>query len=174
MHLGATNKIVSEHIMSKHAKVRPYRCNVCGWTAAYNGNMWKHVENHQKILGDQMPEFPVSVLSNIDDLNMPTPLRAPSGKKRGQGKDPTSPSSPTSRPKAKRSRPKYAEPPSGVILANRSVVQEVPVTVTVTHVEQEQPQAQVPPPPQAHSLPLPLPSVINHEGMVIQVNKGCC
>ena len=161
--------------MSKHAKVRPYRCNVCGWTAAYNGNMWKHIENHQKVLGDQMPEFPVSVMSGgVDTLNMPTALRAPSGKRRGQGKSDGDPSSPTSKPKVKRSRTKYSEPPSGVILANRSAVQEVSVTVQevpmavqVARSMAQDVQPQAPPPqPQPHPLPQ---SIINTEGMVIQV-----
>ncbi|XP_071491748.1 uncharacterized protein [Diadema antillarum] len=78
---GATNKIISEHVMCKHAKARPYQCNICHWTTAYSGNMWKHVDTHQKELGDKMPEFPVSVIST-DGHAVPTPLRAPSGKKR--------------------------------------------------------------------------------------------
>ena len=169
--------------MSKHAKLRPYRCNICGWTAAYNGNMWKHIENHQKLLGDQMPEFPVSVLSGVDNLNMPSALRAPSGKKRGAGKSDSDPASPTSKPKVKRSRPKFSEPPSQVVLGNQAVIQDVTMTVQEVPVEVQvarslepeiQPQSAPPqhrpqPQPQPQPQPLPHQSVINTEGMVIQV-----
>ncbi|XP_071785118.1 uncharacterized protein [Asterias amurensis] len=44
---GATNKVVNEHVLSKHSCLRPYRCP-CGWSTSYSGNMWKHVQMHRE------------------------------------------------------------------------------------------------------------------------------
>ncbi|XP_022107698.1 zinc finger protein 64 homolog, isoforms 1 and 2-like isoform X2 [Acanthaster planci] len=44
---GATNKVVNEHIMSKHRGIRPFKCP-CGWSTAYSGNMWKHMQFHRE------------------------------------------------------------------------------------------------------------------------------
>ncbi|XP_038067492.1 zinc finger protein 667-like [Patiria miniata] len=44
---GATNKVVNEHMMCKHRGLRPYKCP-CGWSTAYSGNMWKHMQEHRE------------------------------------------------------------------------------------------------------------------------------
>ncbi|XP_041453961.1 uncharacterized protein LOC121407097 [Lytechinus variegatus] len=82
---GATNKIISEHVMCKHANIRPYHCSICGWSTAYSGNMWKHMDTHQKELKDKMPECPVNIV-NSNKHSIPAPLRPPSGKKRNMSK----------------------------------------------------------------------------------------
>ncbi|PIK43688.1 putative zinc finger protein [Apostichopus japonicus] len=78
---GATNKIISEHILSKHAGIRPYRCLVCKWSTSYSGNMWKHIHDHRSELGDAMPAEPVEVVTG-EGVAIPVPLRPPSGRKR--------------------------------------------------------------------------------------------
>nr|XP_054748178.1 uncharacterized protein LOC129253775 [Lytechinus pictus] len=108
---GATNKIISEHVMCKHARVRPYTCKICGWTSSYHGNMWKHVETHRRELGDAMPEEPVSVISTEGHM-VAAPLKAPTLKKRGGGGS-TSPSgsaAKTPKMRGKRNnRPRFEE-----------------------------------------------------------------
>lgn len=84
---GATNKIISEHILSKHAGIRPYRCLVCKWTTSYSGNMWKHIHDHRRELGDAMPEEPVEVVTG-EGVSIPVPLRPPSGRKRSKALSP--------------------------------------------------------------------------------------
>ncbi|XP_072051929.1 uncharacterized protein [Amphiura filiformis] len=55
---GATTLIVKEHIMAKHAKIKPLQCSVCDWSTCYNGNMWKHMQMHKLHEGILVPGKP--------------------------------------------------------------------------------------------------------------------
>eukprot|EP00057_Strongylocentrotus_purpuratus_P018485 XP_011672959.1 PREDICTED: zinc finger protein 37 [Strongylocentrotus purpuratus] len=82
---AASKKRLSEHIMRRHLDVEPYLCKVCGWRTAYSGNMWKHINQHKKKLGDDMQDEPVAVeLELLKGTVLPEMPKAPTGKTRGQ------------------------------------------------------------------------------------------
>ena len=57
---GATNKVINQHVMSKHTNEKPFKCTVCDWSTCYSGNLWTHMQIHKKKDGIEIPERPKS------------------------------------------------------------------------------------------------------------------
>ncbi|XP_071491755.1 uncharacterized protein [Diadema antillarum] len=84
---AASKKRLSEHIMRRHLHIEPYLCKICQWRTAYSGNMWKHLNQHRKDLGTEMPEEPVIIDTDLlKGVVLPEMPKAPTGKMRGQSR----------------------------------------------------------------------------------------